>query len=173
MRTCVSIAVMAATTLLLGSVGKAQTSASDITRRTGQMAEANERHPEMRLALHHLRQAKRELERSAHDYAGHRLAALKCTETAIQQVVDGLKGDGNALIPSSPLADANGGPGGGRWTDANEHHPEMRKAVFHLREAKRELERSAHDYEGHRAAALKDAEQAIKEVVEGLKSDGT
>ena len=135
----------------------------------GRLVEANEHHPEMRRALFHLRESKRELEKSAHDYDGHRVAAIKDAEQAIKEVVDGLKGDGKALAPG---AEATSRPGEGRRAEAADRHPEMCKALFHLRESKRELEKSAHDFDGHRVAALKDTDQAIKEVVDGLKDDG-
>jgi hypothetical protein len=47
-------------------------------------------HAEMHRALHHLRQAKWQLEHAAHDYHGHRAEALKFVEHAIKHVREGL-----------------------------------------------------------------------------------
>ena len=53
----------------------------------------HERHPEMRLAMRHLREAKKELEKSAHDYHGHRVAAVKLTDDAIKEIEAGIASD--------------------------------------------------------------------------------
>ena len=63
------------------------------------------------------------------------------------------------------------------WTTASaaeekEHHPHMRRAAHHLNQAKAELEAAKHDYSGHRAAALADAQKAMDEIIAGLESDG-
>ena len=52
-----------------------------------------------------------------------------------------------------------------------ERHPEIHRALAGLREAKRALEKADHDFKGHREAALKDTEEAIKECEECLKVD--
>lgn len=52
-----------------------------------------------------------------------------------------------------------------------ERHPEMMRALRELRAAKRDLEQAAHDFNGHRAAALNHTNEAISEVEAGLKSD--
>jgi len=53
----------------------------------------------------------------------------------------------------------------------SERHPEMMKALHELRAAKRNLEHGAHDFHGHRAAALQHTDAAIHEVEVALKSD--
>jgi hypothetical protein len=52
-----------------------------------------------------------------------------------------------------------------------ERHPEIRRALMGLREAKRSLEAADHDFDGHRVAALKDVDDGIKELEEALKVD--
>jgi hypothetical protein len=172
MRRHLGAAAAVATILLLGSLAKTQTrGGGDANHRSGggaYRAEAADHHPEMRMALHHLREAKSELGKSAHDYSGHRAAAMKNTEAAIQHVVEGLSSAGGSQAPVAGMATSAGGSG----ANAEEHHPEMRKALRHLEEAKRELERSAHHYDGHRLGALKDTESAIHEIIEGLNGEG-
>jgi predicted transcriptional regulator len=141
-------------------------------------AEAGEHHPEMHMAMHHLREAKVEMERSAHDFAGHRVAALQNAESAIHEISEGLRGVGQTPAPvatptptPAPAMASYTVSAGALRGAAGEHHPEMRMAMNHLREAKRELERATHHYDGHRAAALKDVEASIEQIMEGLKAD--
>ena len=47
---------------------------------------------------------------------------------------------------------------------AYEPHPEIRAALEGLRNAKRHLESAAHDFHGHRVAALKHVDEAIAEA---------
>ena len=47
---------------------------------------------------------------------------------------------------------------------AFEPHPEIRAALEGLRSAKRHLEAGAHDFHGHRVAALKHVDEAIAEA---------
>ena len=52
-----------------------------------------------------------------------------------------------------------------------EKHPEMHRALRALRNARKDLDLAAHDYAGHRVAALKAVDDAIKEIEDGLKSE--
>ena len=51
----------------------------------------------------------------------------------------------------------------------NNRFPEMRHAHHALENAKRDLEKAAHDFGGHRAKALELTKQAIKEIDEGMQ----
>jgi hypothetical protein len=53
----------------------------------------------------------------------------------------------------------------------HEHHPEIHKAMRKLRGAKADLEKAAHDYAGHRVAAIKLIDQALEELRAALESD--
>lgn len=53
--------------------------------------------------------------------------------------------------------------------DAPKGHPEMHRALRALENTKHDLEKAAHDYDGHRAKALELTNQAISEVKEGLR----
>jgi len=52
-----------------------------------------------------------------------------------------------------------------------EHHPEIHKAMRKLRNAKQDLEKAAHDYAGHRTAAIGYINQALAELNAALESD--
>jgi hypothetical protein len=56
-------------------------------------APAQEPHPEIHDALAALRRAREHLEHAAHDFGGHREAALKATDNAIRQLELCLKYD--------------------------------------------------------------------------------
>lgn len=59
----------------------------------GQPVKKHERHAEMRRALHALENAKRDLDKAAHDFQGHRAKALELTDQAIGEVKAGLAAD--------------------------------------------------------------------------------
>jgi hypothetical protein len=52
-----------------------------------------EPHPEIREAIGALRRAKEHMEHAAHDFGGHRVAAIRATDVAIRQLEDCLKYD--------------------------------------------------------------------------------
>jgi len=52
-----------------------------------------------------------------------------------------------------------------------ENHPEMHRALRSLQRAKTELQKSNHDFHGHRAKAQELTQQAIDEVNAALQSD--
>lgn len=54
---------------------------------------------------------------------------------------------------------------------ADEPHPELRAAMANLREAREHLDHAAHDFGGHRVAAIKAVDAAIHEVDEAMKYD--
>ena len=53
----------------------------------------------------------------------------------------------------------------------HERHPEIHKALKRLGAAKRDLEKAAHDFGGHKAAAIQAINQAIGELEAALHSD--
>jgi hypothetical protein len=50
-----------------------------------------EKHPEIEAAIHHLRQAKQNLEHAAHDFGGHRAKALEHVNRALEECNQALK----------------------------------------------------------------------------------
>lgn len=59
----------------------------------GRAMKHNERHPELRRALKNLNQAKANLQRAKHDFAGHREQALDLVQKAIDQTQQALADD--------------------------------------------------------------------------------
>ena len=49
------------------------------------MDERMEKHPEIEAAIHHLREAKRNLENARHDFGGHRVKALEHVNQALEE----------------------------------------------------------------------------------------
>jgi hypothetical protein len=47
---------------------------------------------------------------------------------------------------------------------AGQKHPHLRAALGELRDAKKELKQADHDFQGHRAAAIKAIDEAIKQI---------
>ena len=52
-----------------------------------------------------------------------------------------------------------------------ERHPKIRAAISALEAAKTEMQGAAHDFGGHRVAALASCDDAIKQLQEALKYD--
>lgn len=52
-----------------------------------------------------------------------------------------------------------------------EKHPDLRAALRHLKLAKTELQKGAHDFQGERVEAVKDTDKAIAEIEKALKLD--
>ena len=57
-----------------------------------------------------------------------------------------------------------------QMTDLRKSHPEIDAAMTHLEEAKQNLEKGAHDFAGHRVAALKHVNEALEECRLALES---
>jgi hypothetical protein len=55
--------------------------------------------------------------------------------------------------------------------ESKEAHPEIAGAMMHLKEAKSNLEHAAHDFGGHRVAALKHVNEALEECRLALEAD--
>ena len=52
-----------------------------------------------------------------------------------------------------------------------ERHPEIHEAIAALRRAKEHLEHAKHDFGGHRVAAIRATDDAIRQLEECLKYD--
>jgi hypothetical protein len=52
-----------------------------------------------------------------------------------------------------------------------EPHPHIHAAIHELKEAKKELQTAAHDFGGHRAAAVKACDEAVTQLETALKFD--
>jgi hypothetical protein len=52
-----------------------------------------------------------------------------------------------------------------------ERHPAIHRAIGALEAAKADMQHAAHDFGGHRAAALEECDKAIVQLKEALKYD--
>jgi hypothetical protein len=73
--------------------------------------------------------------------------------------------------PQTPIATTLRPFDGDRDRDDRERHPELRQALMALSRAKQDLQRGAHDYDGHRARALQLTDQAIEAVHDAMQAD--
>ena len=88
MKKVLSLASMFTLALALSAPAFAQNAPAENMGKMGksEKGERNERHPEIRHALKSLEKAKDYLQHAAHDFGGHREAALKACDDAIAQL---------------------------------------------------------------------------------------
>ena len=72
---------------------------------------------------------------------------------------------------TSPTTSPTTAPRTQNRTVMAEKHPDLRAALRHLKLAKTELQKGAHDFQGERVEALKDTDKAIVEIEKALKID--
>src|SRR5271166_5318858 len=112
-------------------------------------------HPHIFHGLYELREARTELREANHDFGGHRKAALSAVDAAIVQLDLALKyaGDKRPFV-GNPKADFYRKYGA---------YPHIHHAVYELKETVAELRAATHNYGGHREAALRDTQAAIRQ----------
>lgn len=151
-----------------------------------------EAHPCMRAAAMKLMRARAFLQHAAHDYSGHRQAAVQDVNQALEQIELGVQSDtetasaGGAGNPEwlnphgprwnrserpGPYAQGGGGEHFPRRPGGTEPHPEMNRALRALNAAKTALGRCDRDFHGHRAAAAQQVDAAVQQVQAGIQSD--
>lgn len=92
--TATALALAAAMLLPAGHTVKASGAQVAAPMRVGRArAGGAERHPEIRQGLRHLQMAKAALEKGQHDFQGHRVAAIKHVDEAIEECQAALKAD--------------------------------------------------------------------------------
>ncbi len=109
--------------------------------------------PYMQAARTELQQARASLERAEHNKDGHRLAAIGYVNEAIAEVNRGIA-FGRRHYNHAEIVSVD--------------QPNMRAALDHLRNAKRDLELASTDKGGHRANAIGLVNKAIDEVNRGI-----
>jgi hypothetical protein len=84
----------------------------------------------------------------------------------------GLPGGVLAQVPPQAPGASNPANPAGAGARGGERHPEMQIAIRHLERVKSLLEhKAAHDFGGHKKAAIGHIDQAIEELRAGLQSD--
>lgn len=127
---------------------------------SGSVRAQADKHPHMHHALFELRETRTQLKEASHDFGGHREKALKAVDAAIRQLDLALRYKGDTI--KAPGRDKD------RYKKYP-NHPHIRHAIHELKEARRELKESSHDFGGHRERALRDVNYAIEQLELALK----
>jgi hypothetical protein len=130
-----------------------------------------EPHPLLRRAFNALQNAKGDLQNAAHDYCGHRLDALGATNEAIGQLDQALgceAGGGKKKTATDVEFESAADPS---WVGGGEPHPRIYNAINALGAAEGDLQNAAHDYCGHRAAALRAVQNALNQLKAAVACD--
>jgi hypothetical protein len=112
-----------------------------------------------------LHQTRVMLEQADHDYGGHRAAAVKAVGAAHHELKLAVEFQTKHKIKGSG---AGGKVGGGKEPQA-QSNMQLAEAIVTLKKTAAVLEGADHDYGGHRAAAVKDLNIAVKELQTALK----
>lgn len=131
---------------------------------------ARERHPQIRKAINALEAARGDLQSAAHDFCGHREAALQATNAAIDGLRLALQYD-RASLDNAPLASDVKLVNAAYAPERFERHPRIRAAIKALEAARNDLQHAAHDFGGHRARALEVTNGAIEQLRLALACD--
>jgi uncharacterized protein YukE len=123
-------------------------------------ARADVKYPHMHQALCELQEARVELKTAAHDFGGHREAALKAVDVAVAQLNIALDAVGDRF---------RGLAGDNSASRKSEQYPHIHRAVQELKETSTELKNAKQDFGGHRADALRDVNFAIEQLELALK----
>ncbi|MBI1833084.1 MAG: hypothetical protein HYR84_16715 [Planctomycetes bacterium] len=120
----------------------------------------DKKHPHHHLhhALWELRDARKELKESKHDFGGHKEKALAAINDAIKQLdlVLLYKGDNIKGVPTrGDLKEEY---------KKYKHHPHLHHALHELKHAHHQLKEASHNFNGHRENALRDIHIAIQQV---------
>ena len=117
-------------------------------------------YPHMHRALRELKGAHKELKESSTDFGGNKEKAIKSVDAAMKTIEQALKGHKLKELP--PMKS-------GKKSD---HYPHMHHALHDLHGAHKELKEAKDNFGGHREAALKDVDNAIKAIEACLKHAG-
>jgi hypothetical protein len=161
--------------VLMGAMFASPAMAQPYAARMLPMSGGIERHPEIRKAINALERAKDDLQEAARDYCGHRAEALEATDNAIRQLRLALESDRAAIeplgiSPSTVLMEKVSYTEAG-YMEGRELHPKIREAVNALERARNDLQHAAHDFHGHREAALDATDRALTQLRAALLCD--
>ena len=126
-----------------------------------------EPHPLIRRAVNALTAAKNDLQNAAHDYCGHRVEALEATNAALTQLHQALACDSSRKGNSASYFEALAEPA----RAGGEPHPRIYTAINALGAAEGDLQNAAHDYCGHRVAALGAVQNALAQLKLAIQCD--
>jgi hypothetical protein len=113
-------------------------------------------HPHIHRALFELREARTELKEAAHNFGGHRKAALRDVDAAIAQLEKAMEFSGDKRpFKGNPKAEIYK-----KYANV----PHIRHALVELRATVTEMEESSHNYGGHKKKALEATRAAINQL---------
>ena len=127
-----------------------------------------ERHPLIRRAISALQSARTDLQNAAHDYCGHRVEALEAINAGLDQLQQALACDSRDDDSTAAEIEVRAKPGAVR---GGERHPNIDKAIGALGAAEGDLQNAAHDYCGHRVAALGAVQTALAQLRLAIECD--
>ena len=127
---------------------------------------AQELHPHHHLhhALWELRDARKELKESKHNFGGHKEKAILAIDDAIKNLDLALKNHGQNIKGEPTRGDLK------EEYRKYKHHPHLHHALHECRHAHKQLEEAKHDFGGHRTNALRDVHHAIVQIELCLKN---
>ena len=136
-------------------------------------AAGGEPHPLIRRAVNALQAARTDLQNAAHDYCGHRVEALGATNAALEQLQQALaceskRGNSTGADIEDP---ASAEPAPSAEPAVGEPHPNIYRAINALGAAEGDLQNAAHDYCGHRVAALGAVQTALAQLKLAIQCD--
>ena len=120
-----------------------------------------EPHPLIRRAVNALQAARTDLQVAAHDYCGHRVEALNATNAALAQLQQALACESRKNNSTEAGTEAAAEP---EAAGGAEPHPNIYRAINALGAAEGDLQNPAHDFCGHRVAALGDVHSALAQL---------
>ncbi|HKR59165.1 MAG TPA: hypothetical protein VJS64_05485 [Pyrinomonadaceae bacterium] len=123
--------------------------------------------PFMQAARTDLQKARAALQRAEHNKGGHRANAIALINSAIQEVNRGIDFD-RTHIRRKPDAELIGLNNSSLIQPLAVDQPNMRAALEHLQDAKRNLQSASADKGGHRQNAIDLVNRAIDEVNRGI-----
>ena len=120
----------------------------------------DKKHPHHHLhhALWELRDAKKELHESKHDFGGHKEKAVHAINDAIKHLDLALLNHGDNIKGTPTRGDLK------EHYKKYKHHPHLHHALHELQHAHHQLKETKHDFGGHKKAALRDVHAAIHQI---------
>jgi hypothetical protein len=133
--------------------------------------QGGERHPTIHRAINALEEAKAYIESAAHDFCGHRAAALAESNLALNQLGLAIACDKRRHSSSGQRPGIAGASAPFSAGLCRERHPVIRQAISALQAARHDFQGAAHDYCGHRIEALEAVNRTLTQLKLALDCD--
>jgi hypothetical protein len=120
-----------------------------------QSAQAQPRHHRLHVALHELREARAELLAAKHKWGGHREKAIEGIDGSIRNIEAALRARGDNVKGIAPGAEVY---------KKYKRYPHIHHAIDAVQLARTEMLEAKHNWGGHRDAAIRDMDFALKHL---------